>query len=78
MTVDLAVANGLIVTSSGRQKGTVSIDGGKIVGIGIEIPDARLVIDASGLAVFPGFIDNAGRQFRSHAIRVRQQELGFL
>lgn len=56
-TVDLAIANGLIVTPEGRQRATILVEAGRIAGIVDTPPEAQQVIDASGLVVFPGFID---------------------
>ena len=57
---DLILKNGLIVDGSGSAPyiGDVAIRDGKIAAVGGVITDAKECIDASGLAVTPGFIDS--------------------
>jgi N-acyl-D-aspartate/D-glutamate deacylase len=57
--IDLAIANALIYDGSGMppQRGTVSIDAGRVVAVGGETDRARTKIDADGLTAAPGFID---------------------
>ncbi len=57
---DILIVGGLIVDGTGNTpyRGDVAIAGGRIVAVGrIEGAEATLVIDASGLAVSPGFTD---------------------
>jgi dihydroorotase len=57
--VDTLIKNGLIITADGRFPGSIAIRNGQIAGVfepGSE-PQAKEVIDASGLAVLPGIID---------------------
>ena len=60
MTYDLLIKNGRIVDGSGGPsfKGDVGIKDGKIVEIGKLSGPAARTVDAAGLAVAPGFIDN--------------------
>ena len=57
---DLIIRNGLVVDGSGSAPyiGDVAIRDGKIAAVGGVITDAKECIDASGLAVTPGFIDS--------------------
>jgi len=58
----IALRNARITVSIGREleNANILIDGGRIVAVGevIEIPDNARVIDATGLFVYPGFIDS--------------------
>jgi len=57
--VDTLIKNGLIITADGRFPGSIAIRNGQIAGVfepGAE-PEAKEIIDASGLAVLPGIID---------------------
>jgi N-acyl-D-aspartate/D-glutamate deacylase len=60
MGYDLVIRNGRIVDGSGMPafNGDVAVKDGKIAGIGKFAEPADRVIDADGLAVSPGFIDN--------------------
>src|SRR5438309_7425720 len=60
MPVDLIVKNGTIVTPLSSRRGHVLINDGQILDIlvGDAPPQAREVIDASGLHVLPGLIDS--------------------
>jgi N-acyl-D-aspartate/D-glutamate deacylase len=60
MAYDLIIRNGRIVDGSGMPafSGDVAVKDGKIAGIGKFNEAADRVIDADGLAVSPGFIDN--------------------
>jgi N-acyl-D-aspartate/D-glutamate deacylase len=60
MGYDLVIRNGRIVDGSGMPafNGDVAVKDGKIAGIGKFTEPADRVIDADGLAVSPGFIDN--------------------
>ena len=59
MACDLLIKNGLLIDGSGApaRHADVAISGGKIVQIGKSTEPAKRVIDATGLAVAPGFID---------------------
>ena len=60
MVYDLVIKNGKIIDGSGLPgfHGDVAVSGGKIVEIGRVSGEARRVIDADGLVVAPGIIDN--------------------
>src|ERR1700730_18094130 len=60
MPYDLIVKNGRIVDGSGNPsfQGDVAVQDGKIVEVGRVPASAARAIDAAGLAVAPGFIDN--------------------
>lgn len=60
MAYDLVVKNGRIIDGTGMPAfhGDVAVVQGKIVELGRLSGPARRVIDADGLAVAPGFIDN--------------------
>jgi N-acyl-D-amino-acid deacylase len=60
MNFDLVIKNGTIVdgTGSPRFQADLAIAGGKIAKIGQVHGDATRVIDATGMTVMPGFIDN--------------------
>src|SRR5262245_28261645 len=60
MPYDLIIRNGKIIDGSGIPgfHGDVAISGGRIVEIGQVCGDARRVLDADGLVVSPGIIDN--------------------
>ncbi len=57
---DLLIKNGRIVDGSGNPsyRGDVAVQDGKIVEVGKASGTAHRTIDAAGLAVAPGFIDN--------------------
>lgn len=59
MAYELAIRGGLVYDGSGRTpvRADVGISGGRIVAIGPRLGDAEQELDASGLAVAPGFID---------------------
>jgi dihydroorotase len=60
MSVDLVIRGGRVVTEKGAFYADVAIDSGLIAAIivaGDPLPDARDEFDATGLLVFPGFID---------------------
>ena len=60
MAYDLLIKNGLVVDGSGMPafRGDVGVRNGKIAEIGKLSGPATRTVDASGLAVTPGFIDN--------------------
>ena len=60
MTYDLIIKNGKIIDGSGLPgfHGDVAVSGGRIVEIGKVSGDARQVLNADGLVVAPGIIDN--------------------
>ena len=60
MAYDLVIRNGRIIDGSGMPSfhGNIAVKDGKIVGVGKFSGAADRVIDADGLAVSPGFIDN--------------------
>lgn len=57
----ILIKNGTIIPVSGPilERGSILVENGKIVAVGKDVPaaDGALVIDASGLYVYPGFID---------------------
>jgi N-acyl-D-aspartate/D-glutamate deacylase len=59
MTYDLVIRGGNIIDGTGdpARTGDVAIQDGKIVAVGKVEGDAKREIDASGLAVTPGFVD---------------------
>jgi N-acyl-D-amino-acid deacylase len=60
MPYDILIRGGLVFDGSGSAgvRADVAIDAGRIAAIGTQLPaDARKRVDASGLAVAPGFID---------------------
>jgi len=59
MACDLLIKNGLVLDGTGApaRHADVAITGGKITAIGKLTDSAQRTIDASGLAVAPGFID---------------------
>ena len=60
MAYDLIIKNGKIIDGSGLPgfHGDVAVSGGRIVEMGRVSGEARRVIDADGLVVAPGIIDN--------------------
>ena len=60
MAYDLLIKNGRIIDGSGMPafRGDVAVRGGKIVELGKLGGAATRVIDANGLVVAPGFVDN--------------------
>ncbi len=57
---DLIIHNARIFDGSGLPPttGDLAVDGGRITAIGSQLGAARQIIDASGLALMPGIIDN--------------------
>src|SRR6201993_5089201 len=60
MTYDLLIRNGRIVDGSGMPafRGDIAVKDGKIAEIGKITGAAERTVDADGLVVSPGFIDN--------------------
>src|SRR5205085_6413727 len=60
MTYDLVIKNGRVIDGSGIPafRGDVAVHNGKIVALGKLRDSASRTIDADGLVVAPGFIDN--------------------
>ena len=60
MAYDLLIENARIIDGSGGPsfEGSVAVEGGVIQSVGQVSGGAHRVIDAQGLAVAPGFIDN--------------------
>ena len=60
MSYDLVIKNARIVDGSGHPtfRGDVAVSGGKIAEVGKVNGSAQRTINADGLAVAPGFIDN--------------------
>ncbi|MGV9797830.1 dihydroorotase [Mycobacterium sp. NPDC003449] len=54
---DLVIAGGTVVTPTGRRRAHVTVSDGRIVEIGNRQPDARKVVDATGMLVLPGGVD---------------------
>ncbi len=58
----LALTNGKVMTMAGQtyERGTVLVDGGKIVDVGgnVVVPSDAEVIDATGKIVMPGFVES--------------------
>lgn len=59
MSIDTLIRNGRIVTADGQRDGSIGIKDGKIVAIHApgDEPEAREVVDASGLLAIPGAVD---------------------
>src|SRR4051794_8168434 len=59
MTYDLLLQGGTLFDGSGAPgvRGDIAIKDGRIAAVGAVSGDAKRVIDVSGLAVAPGFID---------------------
>jgi len=56
---ELVIRNGLVCDGTGAagRPGSVAIDGGRIAAVGPDLGPGRAEIDATGLAIAPGFID---------------------
>jgi dihydroorotase (multifunctional complex type) len=54
---DLVIAGGNVVTPEGRRRANVTVAGGRIVDVSSQRPDAREVVDASGMFVMAGGVD---------------------
>jgi dihydroorotase (multifunctional complex type) len=58
MSVDLLVSGGTLVTAAGQFRADLAVRDGRIAAIGsVSASAAGTVIDATGLHVFPGFVD---------------------
>ncbi|MBC8204837.1 MAG: dihydropyrimidinase [FCB group bacterium] len=58
MQYDIIIKNGVLVTSTGRYEADIAVKGEKIAVVGQNIEgDAKRIIDASGMYIFPGAID---------------------
>jgi allantoinase len=60
MEVELLLTGGRLAMPEGEVRGSVAIDGGRIVALvppGEEAPNARRTVDVAGLLVLPGVID---------------------
>ena len=57
---DLVIKNGTVVTPQGSFEGGIGIENGKIVAVGSNpvLPEARETLDAKGLHILPGVIDD--------------------
>ena len=55
--LDLVIKNGTVVTPEGMFQANLGVDDGKVVSISRSADSASSSIDASGLLVFPGFVD---------------------
>lgn len=64
---DLVIKNALVLDGSGKEGylSDVAIEGGKIAAIGKDLADAHKTIDATGLAVSPGWIDSHSHSDRA-------------
>lgn len=54
---DLLVTGGTLVSSAGRRRANIAIEGGTIRYVGGEQPPAHQTVDAGGLLVLPGAVD---------------------
>ena len=54
---DLAIVGGEVVTGQGRASVNLAIRDGVVAAVTGEVPEARDVVDASGLLVMPGMVD---------------------
>lgn len=57
MKFDVLVRGGVVVSGAGETRADVAVDGGRIVAVGDDLGPARETIDADGLLVLPGIID---------------------
>jgi len=58
--LDICIKNGMLVTLDSERRilqGNISIQNGRIVGIGDALPEAAKVIDAKGCVVIPGLVN---------------------
>lgn len=57
--VDLVIKNGMVVTPQGMIRGGLAVQEGHILQVGSDasLPEAKEVVDAHGLIVFPGLVD---------------------
>ena len=56
---DLLIKNAKIYDGTGADlmEGNIWVEDGKVAGFGADMPEAREVVDADGLALMPGFVD---------------------
>ena len=73
---DIIIKNGTVIDGSGNEgfPADVAIKNGKIAKIGLDLGDAKQVLDAKGLVVTPGFIDSHSHADRSIFISPEQIE----
>lgn len=57
MTSDLLIRGGTVVSGADRREADVAVQGGRIAAVGRDLGSARETIDARGLLVLPGIID---------------------
>lgn len=55
--MDLVIRGGTVVTAGGAMRADVGVQNGKIVALGLELPNEGDQIDAGGAYVFPGGVD---------------------
>jgi dihydroorotase (multifunctional complex type) len=54
---DLLIADGTVITPTGRRRANIAVKEGHIASVGAERPSSADVIDASGMLVLPGGVD---------------------
>ncbi len=54
---DLLVEGGIVVSPTGSVQANLVVDGGRVVALTTDRPDARKMINADGLWVLPGMVD---------------------
>ena len=60
MSFDLIIKNGTVILENEARVVDIAVKGGKIAAIGQDLGDAKEVMDASGLVVSPGMVDETG------------------
>jgi allantoinase len=55
---DLVIRGGTLITPAGPRRSDLAVEDGRIAAIGSELPAAREEINARGLTIFPGLIDD--------------------
>ena len=70
---EVVVRGGAIVMSTGTSIGDVAIEGGLVAAIAAELPGGVQEIDARGLHVFPGLIDDHVHFKMAQAIRIGRE-----
>jgi len=58
VSIDLLIRGGLVVLEDGARRVDIAVDQGKIVSVGESSATADEVVDAAGLVVLPGVVDN--------------------